>query len=158
LLKDRIEAGEATQAFGLGELAAAPATSLTQRQRVSSGRGASTERSVTCSGHLLRDLLLSAGLGAPHDRSPLLCSLAAVLQAGPSRRRRQLGRCRAPLHSWRRQDRPSRWRRRRPARSAKFSWAAPFTSCGPAQLDRPAGTLTGRPPWCPRVFSVRRAG
>lgn len=57
-----------THAFSATALAALPSTSLTQRQSVSSNQSAGTERSVTFSGHLLRDLLLDAGVGRAGDR------------------------------------------------------------------------------------------
>lgn len=78
-------AGAAIQALAATDLAALPAASLTLRQRVSSGPGdsaAGTERSVTFSGHLLRDLLLHAGVGAPTDRGARTAAVELVATDG----------------------------------------------------------------------------
>lgn len=75
-------AGPATRALTVTDLAALPATSLTQRQSITSGQGAGTERSVTWSGHLLRDILLQAGLGGPTDRGARLATLELVATDG----------------------------------------------------------------------------
>lgn len=75
-------AGPTTQALTVTDLAALPATSLTQRQSVSSGQSAGTERSVTYSGHLLRDVLLNAGLGGPTDRGSRVAIIELVATDG----------------------------------------------------------------------------
>lgn len=74
--------GIATQTLSATDLAALPATSLTQRQSVSSGQGVATERSLTYSGYLLRDILLNAGLGAPADRAARVASVELVATDG----------------------------------------------------------------------------
>ena len=75
-------AGPMTQALTATDLMALPAMSLTQRQSVSSGQGAGTERSVTFSGHLLRDVLLNAGLGGPTDRGARAAIIELVATDG----------------------------------------------------------------------------
>lgn len=75
-------AGLATQTLTVTDLAALPVTSLTQRQSVSSGQGGGTERSVTYSGHLLRDVLLQAGLGGPTDRGARMATIELVATDG----------------------------------------------------------------------------
>jgi hypothetical protein len=75
-------AGLAPQVLTATDLAALPAVSLTLRQSVSSGPGADTERSVTYSGHLLRDLLLNAGLGGPADRAARVTTVELVATDG----------------------------------------------------------------------------
>jgi hypothetical protein len=75
-------AGSATRSLGATELAALPATTLTQRQVVSSSASGATERSVTFSGQLLRDLLRDAGFGAPDDRGARDAVVEAVASDG----------------------------------------------------------------------------
>jgi hypothetical protein len=75
-------AGIATLALGSPELSALPAVTLTQRQVVSSGASAATERSVAFSGQLLREVLLRAGLGVPNDRSARFAVVEAVATDG----------------------------------------------------------------------------
>jgi len=75
-------AGPTTRVLTAADLAALPAASLTQRQSVTSGQGAGTERSVTFAGHLLRDVLLNAGLGAPTDRGARVATIEVVASDG----------------------------------------------------------------------------
>lgn len=75
-------AGIATLALGAPELSALPAATLTQRQVVSSAASTATERSVTFSGHLMREVLLRAGLGLPSDRGARLAMIEAVATDG----------------------------------------------------------------------------
>lgn len=75
-------AGISTLALGAPELSALPATTLTQRQVVSSGAGADTERNVTYSGQLLREVLLRAGLGLLNDRGARCAVIEAVATDG----------------------------------------------------------------------------
>lgn len=75
-------AGLATQALAATDLMALPAISLTQRQSVSPGPGAGTERSVTYAGVLLRDMLLHAGLGGPTDRGARAATIEGVASDG----------------------------------------------------------------------------
>jgi hypothetical protein len=75
-------AGITTLVMGAPELSALPAATLTQRQVVSSGASAATERSVTYSGQLMRDVLLRAGLGLPNDRGARLAVIEAVATDG----------------------------------------------------------------------------
>jgi hypothetical protein len=77
-------AGKATLMLGAPELSALPAATFTQRQVVSSGAGAgeATERIVTFSGHLMREVLLRAGFGLPSDRGARLATIEAVATDG----------------------------------------------------------------------------
>lgn len=75
-------AGPTTQALTATDLSALPMASFTQRQSVSSGQGAGTERSVTFSGNLLRDVLLSAGMGGPTDRGARAATIELVATDG----------------------------------------------------------------------------
>jgi hypothetical protein len=75
-------AGIATLMLGAPELSALPAATLTQRLVVSSGASAATERSVTYSGQLMREVLLRAGLGLPNDRGARLTVIEAVATDG----------------------------------------------------------------------------
>ena len=59
-------AADLADAVELGRL---PATRLTQRQTVSSGASAASERSTVWSGVLLRDVLTHAGFGTGNDRA-----------------------------------------------------------------------------------------
>lgn len=74
--------GPLTLALGARELETLPAASLTQRQTVSSNRGADTQRGVEYSGHLLRDVLLHAGWGGPSDRSARWATVELVATDG----------------------------------------------------------------------------
>jgi hypothetical protein len=75
-------AGKATLELGTPELAALPAATIKQRQVVSSGAGDPTERSVTFSGHLMREVLLRAGFGSPSDRGARFAMIEAVATDG----------------------------------------------------------------------------
>ncbi len=77
-------AGIATLVLGAPELSALPAATLTQRQIVSSSASASeaTERSITFSGPLMREVLLRAGLGLPNDRGARFAVIEAVASDG----------------------------------------------------------------------------
>ena len=75
-------AGLTTLALGAPELSALQATTLTQRQVVSSGATAATERSVTYSGPLLREVLRRAGFGSPDDRGARFAVIEAVATDG----------------------------------------------------------------------------
>jgi hypothetical protein len=75
-------AGISTLALGAPELSTLPAATLTQRQVVSSGASADTQRSVTYSGQLLREVLLRAGLGLPNDRRARFAVIEAVATDG----------------------------------------------------------------------------
>lgn len=75
-------AGIATLVLGAPELSALPAATLTQRQVVSSSASEATERSVTFSGHLMREVLLRAGLGLPNDRGVRFAVIEAVATDG----------------------------------------------------------------------------
>jgi hypothetical protein len=75
-------AGVATLVLGAPELSALPAATLTQRQVVSSGASAATERSVTYSGQLMREVLLRAGLGLPNDRGARHAVIEAIATDG----------------------------------------------------------------------------
>jgi hypothetical protein len=75
-------AGPTPGALTAADLRALPTTTLTQRQSVSSNQGAGSERSVMYSGHLLRDLLLNAGLGGPADRGARASVIEVVATDG----------------------------------------------------------------------------
>jgi hypothetical protein len=75
-------AGKAKLELGTPGLAALPAATLTQRQVVSSGAAEATERSVTFSGHLMREVLLRAGFGLPSDRGARFAMIEAVATDG----------------------------------------------------------------------------
>lgn len=75
-------AGIETWVLGAPELAALPAVTLNQRQVVSSSEGAATERSVTYSGQLMREVLLRAGFGAQSDRGARAALIEAVATDG----------------------------------------------------------------------------
>ena len=75
-------AGPTPGALTAADLMSLPTTTLTQRQSVSSSQGAGTERSVTYSGQLLRDLLLNAGLGGPTDRGARASVIEVVATDG----------------------------------------------------------------------------
>lgn len=76
------EAGKVMLVLGAPELSALPAATLTQRQVVSSGASGATERSVTFSGHLMRELLQRAGFGLPSDRGARTAMIEAVATDG----------------------------------------------------------------------------
>lgn len=59
-----------------------PATRLTQRQTVSSGASAASERSTVWSGVLLRDLLVHAGFAGGNDRGARTATVEAVASDG----------------------------------------------------------------------------
>jgi hypothetical protein len=75
-------AGKAPLMLGAPELSALPAATFTQRQAVTSGAGVADERSVTFSGHLMRDILLRAGFGLPSDRGARFATIEAVATDG----------------------------------------------------------------------------
>ena len=75
-------AGIESLVLGAPELAALPAATLTQRQVVSSSEGAATERSVTYSGRLVREVLLRAGFGSQSDRGARVALIEAVATDG----------------------------------------------------------------------------
>ena len=64
------------------ELGRLPATHLTQRQTVSSGASAASERSTVWSGVLLRDVLTHAGFGIGNDRGARTATVEAVATDG----------------------------------------------------------------------------
>lgn len=70
------------RALSAADLAALPSTSLTQRHSVSPSQGVGTERSVTFSGHLLRDILLSTAFGGPNDRGGRVATIELVATDG----------------------------------------------------------------------------
>jgi hypothetical protein len=75
--------GIETRAFGASELADLPTATLTQRQTVTAGPGVRrSERSVTYSGPLLRDVLLRAGFGLPNDRAARVAIVELVATDG----------------------------------------------------------------------------
>ena len=75
-------ASAGTQALDASDLARLPVTSLTQRQQVSSGASAASERSTIYTGVLLRDIVAKAGFGAAGDRSARVGIVEAVATDG----------------------------------------------------------------------------
>ena len=79
---DRSGRERATLALDASDLAKLPVTSLTQRQQVSSGASAASDRSTIYTGVLLRDVLARAGFGAAGDRGTRVGIVEAVATDG----------------------------------------------------------------------------
>jgi len=75
-------AGAGPLALDAAELARLPVTRLTQRQVVTSGTSAASERNTVYSGVLLRDVLARAGFGAATDRGARTGIVEAVATDG----------------------------------------------------------------------------
>ena len=75
-------AGAVPLALSAADLAKLPMTSLTQRQLVTSGASAASERSTVYAGVLVRDVLGRAGFGAATDRAARLGVVEAVATDG----------------------------------------------------------------------------
>lgn len=75
-------AGAPLVSLDAADLAHLPATTLTQRQRLSSSASGASERSTAWSGVLLRDVLLRAGFGTGNDRGARTGVVVAVATDG----------------------------------------------------------------------------
>lgn len=71
-----------TLALDAADLARLPVTSLTQRQQVSSGASAASDRSTIYTGVLRRDVLARAGFGTASDRGARVGVVEAVATDG----------------------------------------------------------------------------
>jgi hypothetical protein len=74
--------GRAALVLGAPNLSTLPAATLTQRQVDSYAANRATERSVTFSGHLVREVLLRAGFGLANDRGARFAVVEAVATDG----------------------------------------------------------------------------
>jgi hypothetical protein len=125
-------AGAATLALDASDLARLPVTSLTQRQQVSAGASAASDRSTIYTGVLLRDVVARAGFGTAGDRGTRVGIVEAVATDGYL----QLGRA-VQLEP-----------RRADARHRRPGWAAPGCRRGPVGASLPGrhpARATARP-------------
>jgi hypothetical protein len=74
--------GSEPRVLGAAALSGSSAVALSQRLSVSGATGSGSERVVTYSGTLLRDLLLGAGIGGPADRTSRRMLIEAVASDG----------------------------------------------------------------------------
>jgi hypothetical protein len=75
-------AGAATLALDASDLARLPVTSLTQRQQLSAGASAASDRSTIYTGVLLRDVVARAGFGTAGDPGTRVGIVEAVATDG----------------------------------------------------------------------------